>query len=470
MEDHSIPRSERTTFRLPGIPSLRIPLQVPRPKTMFSSALFLIYSFAGIILAGTILLILPVSSRSGGFTSPVDALFTATSAVSVTGLVVLDTGDYWNMFGQGVILALFQIGGIGFVTGATLILLGTGHGLGLREKLLISDAIGIDRLGGLAGIVVRVTIFSILVEGIGATVFYLYWSGSGAEAPLWRAVFHAVSAFNNSGMDIFGRFRSLADYQGDAVVLLTTAALIITGSTGYLVVEDVVRTRSFTRLCLESKLVLAVSFTLVAAGTLFYLAAESSNPATLGPLEFPQKLLVAFFQAVSPRTAGFAAIDIGGLRGVSLFFTMFLMFAGGAAGSVAGGVKVNTIGILGMTALSALKGNERVNGFGREITQQNVYRAVSLVLCYLGVIGLVVIALSLTEAFHVDRLLFETFSALGTVGFTTGITPDLTIGGRLIVIVAMFAGRLGPLTFVTFLAHRQQPAHTGYPHETIRIA
>ncbi len=457
-------------FRMPGIPSLRIPLRVPRPRNALSSALFLVYGFAGMIILGAILLMLPLSSRSGQFTSPVDALFTATSAVCITGLVVLDTATHWNTFGQGVLLALFQIGGIGFVTGATLLLLATGRGLGLRAKLLLSESMGMDGLGGVVGIILRVTIFSMVIEGAGAAIFFLHWRAVGnPDSSLWTAVFHAASAFNNCGMDIFGNFRSLLDYQGDAVVLLATSALVIIGGIGYLIFEDAIRSRSFARMSLESKLVAVTTGSLLIFGTIFFLFAEFSNPATLGALSFPKKLLVAFFQAVAPRTAGFDAINIGGLKQVSLFFTMFLMFIGGAAGSVAGGVKVNTVGVLATTAFSSLRGNPHAEAFGRQFAEQTVYRAVALVLAYISILGLVVLALSITEGFPFTSLLFESFSALGTVGLTTGITPDLSVPGRFIIVAGMFIGRLGPLTLVAVLVHRQQPADRSYPHETVRI-
>lgn len=469
IEKQDIPKPDRTIFRIPGIPSLRIPLQVPKPSTTFSSAIFLIYGFAGVIVLGAIMLVLPVSSKTGQFTSPIDALFTATSAVCVTGLVVLDTGTHWNTFGQGVLLALFQIGGLGFITGATVLLLAMGHGLGLREKLLISDSMGMDRLGGLIGIVARVAVFSVVVEGIGVAIFYLHWMANESfDAPLWTAVFQSVSAFNNCGMDIFGSFKSLADYRGDIVVVLTTSALIIIGGIGYLVFEDVLRNRHFKRLCLETKLVLLATASLLILGTLFYLASEFSNPQTLGLLQFPQSLLVAFFQSVNTRTAGFTAINIGGLNDISLFFTMLLMFIGGAAGSAAGGIKVNTLGVLVMTAIASTKGSEHVGAFGREFTEQNIYRAVAVVMFYSGIIGLAVLALSVTETFQFNKLLFETFSALGNVGLTAGITPDLSIWGRLIIIAAMFIGRLGPLTFAAALVQKYQPSDKSYPHETVR--
>jgi trk system potassium uptake protein TrkH len=433
--------------------------------------LILIYGFGGIIALGTILLMLPISSKTGQLTSPVDALFTATSAVCVTGLVVVDTGTYWSTFGQAVLLILFQVGGFGFMTSTTIIFLAMGRRIGLRERFLIGESLGTARPGGMVRIVRRAAKFTLLVEGVGAIILLVRFlaGGTSAGTALWRAVFHAVSAFNNCGMDILGDFRSLLDYQGDPTVLLTMAVLIVLGGIGYIVVDDVLASRSFNRLSADSKIVLVTTLSLLTLGTIFILLAEFSNSATLGVFSFPQKLLVSFFQSVTPRTAGFTAIDISKMIGPSLFFTMFLMFVGGASGSTAGGVKVNTFGILISAALSSIRGREQPAAFGREFTTGNVYRALALVILYLGLVVIVVLALSVTEKFGFVNLLFDTFSALGTVGLSTGITPELSVAGRLIVTAAMFVGRLGPLTFVSVLTERQQPVKYRYPKDIIRI-
>jgi trk system potassium uptake protein TrkH len=431
----------------------------------------LIYGFAAIIAVGTILLILPISSKTGQLTSPVNALFTATSAVCVTGLVVVDTGTYWSSFGQVVLLILFQLGGLGFMTGATIVLLAMGQRIGLRERLLVAESMGTTRAGGIVRIVKRAALFTLFIEGVGAVILFIRFlaEGMSTTTALWRAVFHAVSAFNNCGMDILGGFRSFLGYQGDATVLLTMAVLIILGGIGYIVMDDVVRRRSFSRLSTDSKLVLVTTLLLLALGTVFILLAEFSNMATLGAFSPPQKLLVSFFQSVTPRTAGFTAIDISKMMAPSLFFTMFLMFVGGASGSTAGGVKVNTFGILICSVLSSMIGKEYPGAFGREFTARNVYRALALAMLYLGLVAAVVLALSITEKFGFGSLLFETFSALGTVGLSTGITPNLSVAGRLIIIATMFVGRLGPLTFVSVLTARQQPVKYRYPEDIVRI-
>ncbi|MDD5037736.1 MAG: TrkH family potassium uptake protein [Dehalococcoidales bacterium] len=472
MQQRQKPQPDDKPFHSSMLRPWRVPLPViSSPKAGGSSWSTLIYGFAGIIAVGTILLMLPISSKTGQITSPINALFTATSAVCVTGLVVVDTGTYWSSFGQVVVLILFQIGGFGFMTSATVLFLIMGRRIGLRERLLIGESVGMARPGGVVRIVKRMAIFTLMMEGIGAIILFLRFLTEGTPAGLasWKAVFHAISAFNNAGFEIFGNFRSLLDYQRDPAVLLTIAALFIIGGIGYIVVDDMLARRSFNRLSTDSKIVLVTSLSLLISGTIFILFAEFSNPATLGVLSFPQKLLVSFFQSATPRTAGFTAIDMGKLIVPSLFYTMFLMFVGGAAGSTAGGVKVNTFGVLMSTVWSSVRGREHTEAFGREFTAVNVFRALALVVLYLGLVAIVVLALSITEKFEFVNLLFETFSALSTVGLTTGITPELSVAGRLIITATMFVGRLGHLTFVSFLTERQRPAKYRYPKDIVRI-
>jgi trk system potassium uptake protein TrkH len=461
---------DKLVFRLRKQQAVKLPLKLVKPTSPLSATLLLAYGFIAMIILGALLLILPISNQSGQATSLINALFTATSAVCVTGLAVVDTGIYWSPFGQAVLVILFQIGGFGIITGTTLLLFAIGGKFGLRERLVITEQAGVDELGGALGVVIKVAAFSLIIEVIGVVIFYLRWLSIGDESvSLWTAVFHAVSSFNNCGMDIFGNYQSLAVYQNDAIILLTTAFLVIAGSTGYIVIIDILRNRRFHKLSLDTKLVLVTTAILLAFGTLFYFTMEFANPATLGSMPFPQKILVAFFQSVSPRTAGFTVVDIGSLRQVTIFFTMLLMFIGGAAGSTAGGVKVNTIGVLSVTALSLVKGKTKVSAFGRQLNSQTIFRALTLFLLYLLVVYLVALLLSLVEDFSFDSILFETFSALGTVGLTTGITPDFTIPGKLILTIAMFVGRLGPLALMAFLVHRQQHTELEYPHESVRF-
>jgi len=458
-------------LRIPRVRSWHVPLPpMPRPRTGGASSLVLIYGFLGAILIGTILLMLPISSRTGEFTSFVDALFTSTSAVCVTGLVVVDTADYWSYFGQGVILVLIQLGGFGFMTSATLFLLMFGRRIGLRERLLIRESMGLARLGGLVKLVRRMAIFAISIEIVGAAVFYICLSIDKPGGPtLWKSVFHSVSAFNNAGFDVFGGFRSLSEYQGDVLMLLTTAVLIIVGGISFLFLADLFQVRKFGRLSLDSKIVLLTTLFLLIVGTAVILLTEYTDPDTLGGFSWPQKVLNAFFQSVTARTAGFSTINMANLADYALFFTMLLMYIGGAAGSTAGGIKVNTFGMLAATMWSTMRGRERPVAFGREFNPQQIYRALVVVMLSLGLLALVVLLLTITEGFSFLNVLFEAVSAFGTVGLSAGITPQLSVAGRLIITATMFIGRLGPLTLALSLIQRQHHVSYRYPTDTVRI-
>ena len=413
---------------------------------------------------------LPVSSATGQATPPVNAFFTSTSAVCVTGLVVLDTGTYWSSFGQGVILALIQIGGFGFMTSATLLMLAFGRRIGLRERLLIGESMGLSRLGGLVRIVRNMAIFTLLAEGIGAAVFFIRFSVENTlRLAIWKSAFHSISAFNNAGFDIFGNFQSLTNYRGDPLVVLATAALIFLGGISFMVLSDVFKTRNLGRLSLDTKLVLITTVSLLAAGILVMLLTEFIEPATFGGISLPQKVLIAFFQSVTARTAGFSLVSMGSLAQYALFFTMFLMFVGGAAGSTAGGIKVNTFGMLAATIWSTIRGREHAGAFGREFSIQQLYRAIAVVMLSLGLVALVGFLLSLHEEASFISLFFETLSAFGTVGLSTGITPSLSLAGRIIITITMFVGRLGPLALTLALLQRQRPSQYRYPEEMVRI-
>ena len=461
-------------FRVPRIEPWRIPLALVRvPKFKSISVAVLIWGFAVIIAVGAVLLTLPISSRSHTWTSFPDALFMATSATCVTGLSVVTCSTHFSSFGQGVLLVLMQVGGFGFMTSATLLLLAFGRSVGLREKLLVGESMGVERLGGLLPLLMGMAFFTLICEGFGAVMLYIRFSQdfSSPATALWQSIFHAVSAFNNCGLDIVGS-SSIIPYQNDPLVVITIAALIILGGLSFLVVWDVAKKRSFRKLSLDSKMVVAMTALLLILGTLVLLAMEYNNPDTLGPMSVPQKLLNAFFQSVTPRTAGFNVIFIGRMTAYSLFFTIMLMFIGGASGSTAGGVKVNTFGVLLATVWSSLRGREHAQAFGRELRPQQIHRALAVAMLALGLVGVVTLVLSITEndkPFQFIDVLFETVSAFGTVGLSTGITPALTLAGKLIIIATMFAGRLGPLTLALSLVQGQRTTEYRYPQDQVRI-
>ncbi len=458
-------------FRVRRLKPWRVPvLRIPQKRVPKASPWTLVYGFAGMIGVGTLLLMLPISSNSGVITPFVDALFTATSAVCVTGLVVVDTLDYWNFFGQMVIMVLIQLGGFGYMTVTTVFLIALGRRIGLRERLLIGETTGLTGLGGAVRLIRNIVVFTLAAEITGIIIFYIYFS---TEQPpgtaVWKSVFQSVSAFNNAGFDIFGGFRSLINYQNNYLVMLTTAALVIVGGLSFLVIEDVFRSRRPVRFSVDTRLVLSVTGSLLALGVLVVLATEYLNPETLAPMATADKILNAFFQSVTSRTSGFSAIITGSMTDYALFFTMILMFIGGASGSTAGGIKVSTFGLIFATIWSAVRGREYPGAFGREFATVQVHRALAVVMLSIALVSVVVFFLTITEDAAFLSLLFEAVSAFATVGLSTGVTTDLSVAGRLIIIVTMFAGRLGPLTLVLALVRAQRVSIYRYPKEIVRV-
>ena len=355
------------------------------------------------------------------------------------------------------------------MTSATLLLLAFRRRIGLRERLLIGESVGLTRLGGLVKLIKQMAVFTLAAEVIGAIVFlFRFLPANPPGIAVWKSLFHSISAFNNAGFDMLGGFRSLAGFRTDPVVILMTAVLIILGGISYLVLSDLF-TRTPGKLSLDSKLVLTTTCSLLLLGTGVLLLTDFNNPATFGSLPVFGKLLDAFFISVTSRTAGFSTVNMGNVATHTLFFIMLLMFVGGASGSTAGGVKVNTFGMLIATIWSTLRGKRHAGAFGRQFTQQQINRALTVIMLSIGLISITVLLLTFTESFRFIDLLFETFSAFGTVGLSTGITPQLSIAGKFIITLTMFAGRLGPLTVGLALIQSQQPAIYHYPEETIRI-
>ncbi len=356
------------------------------------------------------------------------------------------------------------------MTSATIFMLAFGRRIGLQERLLISESMGLTRLGGLITIVKRMAVFTITAEILGAIIMFFHFSTrySGGKAA-WISVFQSVSAFNNAGFDLFGGFRSLSAHYDVPLVLITTAALIILGGISFLVLSDIAGSRKWRRLSLDSKIVLTVTATLLIFGFILVFFTELNDPDTIGLMSVPQKMLNAFFQSVTARTAGFSTINVANMADYVLFFTMLFMFVGAASGSTAGGIKVNTFGIIIATIWSSLRGREYAGAFGRRFSTSQIHRALTIIMVSLAFISLIVFILTITEKFRFLNLLFETISAFGTVGLSTGITPDLSLAGRLIITFTMFVGRLGPLTLALALIQRQKTTAYTYPEEIIRI-
>jgi len=438
-------------------------------------AVSLVLLFAILITAGTLLLMLPIATNSGEATRFIDALFTATSAACVTGLVVLDTASHWSPFGQAVILVLIQLGGFGIMAGSTLLLFLFLRRTTLRDRILVQESLGGMHLGAVTTLVMRIAIFTVASEVVGAIILSIaFMAGPEAGPPwhprgIWWGVFHSVSAFNNAGFDLTGGFRSLIPFRDDWVVLLTHGLLLVLGGLGFAIVGDAVGRRRWSRMALETKIVIVASVLLLVGGTVLIGLIEWTNPATLGALPPEQRILNAFFESATLRTAGFTALDTGALVESTLFVVMALMFIGGASGSTAGGIKVNTLAVLIIAIISTVKGEPSATAFGRRIRHAIVYRALAVLILALGFVFLVGLGLTLTTEATFVQTLFEAISAFGTVGASTGITPELTDPARLITTFAMFVGRLGPLTLVLALAARAHPVSYRPAVESVRI-
>jgi trk system potassium uptake protein TrkH len=441
------------------------------PSRAFASPLILIYAFGGLITVGTLLLLLPISHRGTGFTPFVTALFTATSATTVTGLVVQDTAEYWTRTGQVFILGLMFVGGLGFMTIATFLLILIGGRISLAQRLLVRESLGVNQLGGLVRITIGIVLVAAGIQVVGFAALFVRFSFlySPAEA-IWQAVFHAVSGFNNAGFVALKESDGMAAFQEDELVLGIMFVLIVLGGIGYWVMVDVVKVRKFSLFTLTTKLVLIMTAALLLIGTFAFLAFEYQNPDTLGPLPVERKLMVSLFESASGRTAGFSTVDFGKTEQHTNFFFTSLMFIGGASASVAGGIKINTFAVVLVAVLSTMKGRSRASAFGREIPGAQVQRAMVIGALSIGLVFLVALALVVSQSgFDFIDLFFESVSAFGTVGLSTGLTSELSSSGHVILIVTMFVGRLGPITIGIALAQQTRRDAYRYPQERVTI-
>lgn len=422
----------------------------------FSPPQILVLGFATIIFLGALFLMHPVATKDGQGLSFINALFTATSAVCVTGLVVVDTGTHFTIWGQLVILTLIQIGGLGFMTVATLFAIFLGKKITLKERLLLQEALNQISIQGIVRLTIYVIIFTFTIELTGATILALRWSEQlGWGQGFYYGIFHAISAFNNAGFDIMGNFSSLTGYTSDLVVNLTIMFLIFLGGIGFFVLTDIYNQRQFRTLSLHSKLAITTSLVLVAVGAVVILGLEYTNPQTLQDLGLEGKLLAAFFQSVTTRTAGFNTLDTASLRMATQFFIIILMFIGASPGSTGGGIKTTTFVCLLMSVINTFKNNCNAVVFERTLNREVIRKAIAVVFVAIFVLLLATLSLTITEQSDFLTILFEAASAFGTVGLSMGLTTSLTLSGKITIILTMFAGRVGPLTLVFALAQRQ---------------
>lgn len=424
-------------------------------KTNLRPVQILVLGFAVIILLGAFLLMLPVATQGSEPVHFVDAFFTATSAVCVTGLVVVDTGTYWSTFGQVVILILIQIGGLGFMTMATSVSILLGKKIGLRNRLIMQEALNQFSIAGVIRLTRYVVLTTLGIEGIGAFLLSLRFIPQfGVLKGIYYAIFHSVSAFCNAGFDVMGGGVSLMNYVTDPLVNLVIVMLVVIGGLGFAVLADIVKTRHYRKYSLHSKLAITMTLILVGFAFIFMFASEFNNPATIGNMSVGNKILASLFHAVTPRTAGFNTLNMAGLKTSTVFFTILLMFIGGSSGSTAGGIKTTTMGLIVLKVISVVRGDDDVEFSHRRVAKDTINRALAIFFIALSLVMIVILVLTLTEtSLSFEQIAFESVSAFATVGLSLGITPMLSLAGKLIISAAMFFGRLGPLTIVLAISN-----------------
>ncbi|OUP40554.1 H(+)-transporting ATPase [Pseudoflavonifractor sp. An187] len=413
--------------------------------------------FAMLILFGAVLLLLPLSVRGDAEVHVIDALFTSTSAVCVTGLIAIDVADHFTTFGQAVVAVLIQVGGLGVTSIGVGLILAARKNVGLKGRILLKEALNIEGIKGMIRLVKSILLMTLCFELMGIVLsFLVFVQDYPVLKALWISIFHSIAAFNNSGFDILGGLRNLIPYQNNILLNLTTSGLIIFGGLGFLVILDVLKKRSFRKLTLHSKVVLTTTLTLLVAGTLLLKATEDIT------------WLGAFFQSVSARTAGFSTYPIGEFTNAGLFTLIILMFIGASPGSTGGGIKTSTFFVLSQHVRSLFT-KRHISAFRRNIPSEVFSKActislLSLLLVCVGTFFLCV----LEPEYSFVQLLFEEVSAFGTVGLSTGITPTLSVASKLILIFTMFAGRVGTFTLLTMWIDRPAPS-VRYTEESVSI-
>ncbi|MCT7397997.1 MULTISPECIES: potassium transporter TrkG [Eubacterium] len=452
-------------------------------KATFNTNLIILNGFLVALLVGTILLMLPVSSASGNGTDFITALFTATTSLCVTGLVVVPTYAYWSIFGKVIILILIQLGGLGIISFTIGFLIIIGKKISLKERKMIQESYNLDSAQGVLKILRKIFGITLKIEGIGAILYSIQFIPEyGIVKGICYSVFHSVSAFCNAGIDIIGN-DSLVKYHGNVLVNFTTVMLIICGGIGFIVWLDIggiiseIRNKKLSpnkfieRMKLHTKLVLITTAILVGGGFLFILLFEYNNPDTLGNMTFGNKCLAALFEAVTLRTAGFITVPQAGFRDGTFMIMCGLMIVGGSPFGTAGGIKTTTLALIFLLTWSTIKGKEDIEVCRRRINKQNVRSAVAIGTIVLSILAVAIMALSFTEDAPLKVITFEAVSALGTVGLSMDFTASLTAIGKLIIIVLMFFGRVGPITIAMAMAGRARKDRkiTNYPEKRVMI-
>lgn len=432
-----------------------------RPSAIIAISYFLV------IIVGGCLLSLSISSAHNTPTNFLDACFTANSATCVTGLVTLDTGTHFSLFGLLIIMGLMQIGGLGYMTFSTFMVLVFRQKLFISQKLAVQEALNIYSTKDVISVLKKVFGIVFAVEGLGALILFCRWLPEmGVNQALLYAVFHAISAFNNAGFALPANFANLMPYATDWIINLTITSLIIIGGLGFIVLADLIERRKFS---LHTKIVMVTTLALIGLGTGLIFFLEYHNPLTIGPMTFFDKILAAYFQAVTCRTAGFNTVATASLAPPTLLLMMVLMFIGASPGGTGGGIKTTTFAVIIGTIWATLKGLRNTIMFNRRIPVETVRRAITLTFLALAVVGLAIFMLDNLEHFSLMQVAYEVFSAFGTVGLSMGITPSLSALGKLLIMLIMFIGRVGPLSLLIALTMGQRENKIEPPKEGISI-
>jgi trk system potassium uptake protein len=432
----------------------------------------LVLGFVAIIAVGTLLLSLPIAAADGQRLNLINALFTATSALCVTGLTVVETGTHFSVFGQVVILVLLQVGGVGFITMAVAISVLIGRRVGLRERLTLQESLGYVKVQGMVKLALYILAVALVAEAVGFVLLWSRWQADlGPGQAAWFATFHSVSAFVNAGFDLFGKLgqSSLEAYRGDLLVNVVIGGLIFLGSLGLPVLDEIVHWRRVRRFSLHAMLVLTMSGLLLVVGAVFLLFTEFESTSSLAQMPWGERLMVAVFHSASARTGGFSTVPLVEMSAAAWFVIMPLMFVGAATASMGGGVKVNVLGALLVALWSVARGREDVEVFERTIPRETIYKALAVMIGAATFVMLMTVSLTFIERLDPLHLMFEVVSAFGTVGYSLGVTPYLSTASKLVVVVTMFVGRLGPLTLIAALAQQPAAQLMRYPEEKILI-
>lgn len=424
--------------------------------------------FSSLIIIGSILLNLPIATQSGESIGFINALFTSASAVCVTGLVVVNTAEFWSLFGKIVIIILIQMGGLGFMTMATIGALILGKKITLKERLVIKEQLNQETMSGLVRLTKYVILSTFAIEGIGALLLSIRFIPIyGIIKGIWFSLFHSISAFCNAGFDITGE--SIMPFVGDYLINITISILIILGGLGFSVYIDISRNKSFKKLHLHSKLVLSITGVLLLLGMIVFLLTELNNPLTLEPLNAGEKIIASFFQSVVPRTAGFNSVNIANLYDTTIFLFIILMFIGGSPGSTAGGIKTTTFGTLILTTIGIIRGDKDVVIYRKRISNDIINRSLAIATIGMTLIMIVSFVLTVTESATFLDVLFETTSAFATVGLSRGITPNLSNFGKILIILTMYFGRVGPLTMAFAFSKKDKSGNFRYSEGNIIV-